>query len=171
MLTRGRPRVGAPRWHHVQSPSKLQKVLKIRSRNPRLRRCSKSPFLARSPALGGWQSMRLLRDIGRLSSPLPDRPGYYQCNACPKQFTVMFGTVFERSGKKGLSASCAALTCGCPLWVKSGHSRTQRRSGRDTYLVLADSSIKPSRLGILIFGSDLASRVASFFTMPSTDRI
>ena len=27
---------------------------------------------------------------------LPARPGYYQCNACRKQFTVMVGTVFER---------------------------------------------------------------------------
>ena len=27
----------------------------------------------------------------------PARPGYYQCNACRKQFTVMVGTVFERS--------------------------------------------------------------------------
>jgi transposase-like protein len=31
------------------------------------------------------------------SSELPARPGYYQCNACRKQFTVMVGTVFERS--------------------------------------------------------------------------
>jgi transposase-like protein len=33
------------------------------------------------------------------STPLPSRPGYYQCNAkeCRKQFTVMVGTVFERS--------------------------------------------------------------------------
>ena len=31
------------------------------------------------------------------STPLPARPGYYQCNACRKQFTVMVGTVFERS--------------------------------------------------------------------------
>lgn len=31
------------------------------------------------------------------SSELPSRPGYYQCNACRKQFTVMVGTVFERS--------------------------------------------------------------------------
>jgi hypothetical protein len=33
------------------------------------------------------------------STPLPTRPGYYQCNAkgCRKQFTVMVGTVFERS--------------------------------------------------------------------------
>src|SRR5580704_13177789 len=31
------------------------------------------------------------------STDLPARPGYYQCNACRKQFTVMVGTVFERS--------------------------------------------------------------------------
>jgi transposase-like protein len=31
------------------------------------------------------------------STGLPTRPGYYQCNACRKQFTVMVGTVFERS--------------------------------------------------------------------------
>ena len=31
------------------------------------------------------------------STPLPSRPGFYQCNACRKQFTVMVGTVFERS--------------------------------------------------------------------------
>lgn len=31
------------------------------------------------------------------STELAQRPGYYQCNACRKQFTVMVGTVFERS--------------------------------------------------------------------------
>ncbi|HKD46127.1 MAG TPA: IS1595 family transposase, partial [Rhizomicrobium sp.] len=31
------------------------------------------------------------------STELPARPGFYQCNACRKQFTVMVGTVFERS--------------------------------------------------------------------------
>jgi transposase-like protein len=31
------------------------------------------------------------------STPISTRPGYYQCNACRKQFTVMVGTVFERS--------------------------------------------------------------------------
>ena len=31
------------------------------------------------------------------SSPLKGREGYYQCKACRKQFTVMVGTVFERS--------------------------------------------------------------------------
>ena len=31
------------------------------------------------------------------STDLPARPGFYQCNACRKQFTVMVGTVFERS--------------------------------------------------------------------------
>lgn len=33
------------------------------------------------------------------STPLATRPSYYQCNAkgCRKQFTVMVGTVFERS--------------------------------------------------------------------------
>ena len=31
------------------------------------------------------------------STPLKGREGYYQCKACRKQFTVMVGTVFERS--------------------------------------------------------------------------
>jgi transposase-like protein len=31
------------------------------------------------------------------NTALPSRPGYYQCNACRKQFTVLVGTVFERS--------------------------------------------------------------------------
>ena len=31
------------------------------------------------------------------STPIPRRPGVYQCNACRKQFTVTVGTVFERS--------------------------------------------------------------------------
>lgn len=31
------------------------------------------------------------------STSLASRPGYHQCNACRKQFTVMVGTVFERS--------------------------------------------------------------------------
>lgn len=31
------------------------------------------------------------------STPLTGRDGYYQCNACRKQFTVQVGTVFERS--------------------------------------------------------------------------
>ncbi len=31
------------------------------------------------------------------NTPVKGRAGYYQCNACRKQFTVMVGTVFERS--------------------------------------------------------------------------
>jgi transposase-like protein len=31
------------------------------------------------------------------STPIKGREGYYQCNACRKQFTVTVGTVFERS--------------------------------------------------------------------------
>jgi transposase-like protein len=31
------------------------------------------------------------------STPISSRPGYYQCKPCRKQFTVMVGTVFERS--------------------------------------------------------------------------
>lgn len=31
------------------------------------------------------------------STELPARPGFYQCKGCRKQFTVMVGTVFERS--------------------------------------------------------------------------
>ncbi len=46
------------------------------------------------------------------NSPLATRPGYYQCNACRRQFTVTVGTVFERSHiplNKWLMA--AALLC------------------------------------------------------------
>src|SRR6185312_8517364 len=31
------------------------------------------------------------------ATAISTRPGYYQCNACRKQFTVMVGTLFERS--------------------------------------------------------------------------
>lgn len=31
------------------------------------------------------------------NTPISTRPGYFQCKACRKQFTVMVGTVFERS--------------------------------------------------------------------------
>jgi len=31
------------------------------------------------------------------STPITGRDGYYQCNACRKQFTIMVGTLFERS--------------------------------------------------------------------------
>lgn len=48
-----------------------------------------------------WAGERVCGYCGAIeeSTPLPTRPGYYQCNAkgCRKQFTVMVGTVFERS--------------------------------------------------------------------------
>lgn len=46
-----------------------------------------------------WASGRACGYCGTLeaSSPLKNRPGYYQCKACRKQFTVTVGTVFERS--------------------------------------------------------------------------
>lgn len=46
-----------------------------------------------------WAGGRSCGYCGTLeaSSPIKTRPGYYQCNACRKQFTVMVGTVFERS--------------------------------------------------------------------------
>jgi transposase-like protein len=46
-----------------------------------------------------WNDGRACGYCGTLdeSTDLPSRPGYYQCNACRKQFTVMVGTVFERS--------------------------------------------------------------------------
>jgi transposase-like protein len=46
-----------------------------------------------------WAKGRSCGYCGSLeaSTPLKSREGYYQCNACRKQFTVMVGTVFERS--------------------------------------------------------------------------
>lgn len=48
-----------------------------------------------------WADGRVCGYCGSIddSTALPTRPGYYQCNAkgCRKQFTVMVGTVFERS--------------------------------------------------------------------------
>lgn len=46
-----------------------------------------------------WAGGRSCGYCGTLeaSSPLKGRDGYYQCKACRKQFTVMVGTVFERS--------------------------------------------------------------------------
>ncbi|MBR2818804.1 MAG: IS1595 family transposase [Reyranella sp.] len=46
-----------------------------------------------------WAGGRACGYCGTLeaSSPLKGRDGYYQCKACRKQFTVMVGTVFERS--------------------------------------------------------------------------
>lgn len=46
-----------------------------------------------------WADGRSCGYCGTLdeSTELPARPGFYQCNACRKQFTVMVGTVFERS--------------------------------------------------------------------------
>lgn len=46
-----------------------------------------------------WAGGRSCGYCGTLeaSSPMKGRDGYYQCKACRKQFTVMVGTVFERS--------------------------------------------------------------------------
>ncbi len=46
-----------------------------------------------------WANGRSCGYCGTLeaSSPLKGREGYYQCRSCRKQFTVMVGTVFERS--------------------------------------------------------------------------
>ncbi len=46
-----------------------------------------------------WAGGRACGYCGTLeaSSPIKGRDGYYQCKSCRKQFTVMVGTVFERS--------------------------------------------------------------------------
>lgn len=46
-----------------------------------------------------WANGRSCGYCGTLeaSTPLKGREGYYQCKACRKQFTIMVGTVFERS--------------------------------------------------------------------------
>jgi transposase-like protein len=46
-----------------------------------------------------WAKGRSCGYCGALeaSTPIKGRDGYYQCKACRKQFTVMVGTVFERS--------------------------------------------------------------------------
>lgn len=46
-----------------------------------------------------WSGGRACGYCGTLeaSSPIKGRDGYYQCKSCRKQFTVMVGTVFERS--------------------------------------------------------------------------
>lgn len=58
-----------------------------------------------------WAGGRACGYCGTLeaSSPLKSCDGYYQCKACRKQFTVMVGTVFERSHiplNKWLQAAC-----------------------------------------------------------------
>ncbi len=62
-----------------------------------------------------WPDGRVCGYCGTLnnSTPIKGRDGYYQCNECRKQFTVMVGTVFERSHiplNKWLMA--AFLICG-----------------------------------------------------------
>ena len=54
------------------------------------------------------------------STELPARPGYYQCNACRKQFTVMVGTVFERIA---YPAQQVAHGCFPALRLQEGHQR------------------------------------------------
>ena len=46
-----------------------------------------------------WPDGRVCGYCGTVdaSTPIASRPGYFQCNSCRKQFTVMVGTVFERS--------------------------------------------------------------------------
>jgi transposase-like protein len=46
-----------------------------------------------------WSNGRVCGYCGTVdeSTQIANRTGYYQCNACRKQFTVMVGTVFERS--------------------------------------------------------------------------
>jgi transposase-like protein len=46
-----------------------------------------------------WADGRVCGYCGTVgeSTPLTSREGYFQCNACRKQFTVQVGTVFERS--------------------------------------------------------------------------
>ena len=46
-----------------------------------------------------WANGRVCGYCGAVdeSTAIKGRDGYYQCNACRKQFTVMVGTVFERS--------------------------------------------------------------------------
>ena len=46
-----------------------------------------------------WANGRVCGYCGTVdeSTAIKGRDGYYQCNACRKQFTVMVGTVFERS--------------------------------------------------------------------------
>jgi transposase-like protein len=46
-----------------------------------------------------WADGRVCGYCGTVdeSTPLTGRDGYYQCNACRKQFTVQVGTLFERS--------------------------------------------------------------------------
>ncbi|MBN9591321.1 MAG: transposase, partial [Alphaproteobacteria bacterium] len=46
-----------------------------------------------------WADGRVCGYCGTVdeSTPIRGREGYYQCNACRKQFTVQVGTVFERS--------------------------------------------------------------------------
>lgn len=46
-----------------------------------------------------WTDGRVCGYCGTVdeSTPINGREGYYQCNACRKQFTVQVGTVFERS--------------------------------------------------------------------------
>ena len=46
-----------------------------------------------------WPDGRVCGYCGVLneSTPIKGRDGYYQCNACRKQFTVQVGTLFERS--------------------------------------------------------------------------
>ena len=46
-----------------------------------------------------WADGRVCGYCGTVdaSTPLKGKDGFYQCNSCRKQFTVMVGTVFERS--------------------------------------------------------------------------
>jgi hypothetical protein len=64
-----------------------------------------------------------------------------------------------------------------PLLTQSGYyslfQKGKLANAAEYYrmLAFADSSMNPSRFGILIFGKLLASSTAFFLTMPSTDKI
>lgn len=98
-----------------------------------------------------WANGRPCGYCGTLeaSTPISTRPGYYQCKACRKQFTVMVGTVFERShiplnkwlmaafllsaSKKGISAHQAHRMLGITYksaWFMWHRLREAMKSGQ-----------------------------------------
>jgi len=97
-----------------------------------------------------WSGGRACGYCGTLeaSSPLKGRDGYYQCKACRKQFTVMVGTMFERShiplnkwlqaafimsaSKKGMSAHQMSRMLGITYkstWFMCHHLREAVKAG------------------------------------------
>jgi len=68
--------------------------------NPLNNKIFQSPEKARAWLEGLlWADGRVCGYCGTVdeSTPISGRDGYYQCNACRKQFTVQVGTLFERS--------------------------------------------------------------------------